>query len=197
MGRHNKPSRIQSWLSYIVIFSFALLLSTFGTVLKIQGGGIPGIIEPRPASPAFPQAMPPVTTTRIPSNTVTANRPELNSFVIPSTTTATTIPPITTTTVPSTRPPTTSKPTPSKSELGAFSALAECESSGDWDINTGNGYYGGLQISLKTWIAYGGLKFAARPDLASKDEQLIIAGNIKAGQGFEAWPACSAKIGLL
>jgi hypothetical protein len=71
-----------------------------------------------------------------------------------------------------------------------------CESSGRWHINTGNGYYGGLQISASTWRAYGGRHFAVLPSRATKPEQIRIAERIKHGQGWGAWPACSARIGL-
>jgi hypothetical protein len=74
--------------------------------------------------------------------------------------------------------------------------LAMCESSGRWHVNTGNGYYGGLQISASTWRAYGGRHFAVLPSRATKPEQIRIAERIKHGQGWGAWPACSARIGL-
>jgi len=74
--------------------------------------------------------------------------------------------------------------------------LARCESGGRWHINTGNGYYGGLQISPSTWRAYGGRRFAALPHRATKREQITVATRIKRGQGWGAWPACSARIGV-
>jgi len=74
--------------------------------------------------------------------------------------------------------------------------LAQCESGGRWHINTGNGYYGGLQISPGTWRGYGGKKFASLPSRASKGEQITIAERIKRGQGWGAWPSCSARIGV-
>ena len=74
-----------------------------------------------------------------------------------------------------------------------WDALAQCESTGNWSINTGNGYYGGLQFSLSTWRAYGG---SGMPHHASKAEQIRVAENTLAGQGWGAWPACSAKLGL-
>ncbi len=74
-----------------------------------------------------------------------------------------------------------------------WDALAECESSGNWHINTGNGYYGGLQFSLSTWAAYGG---TGNPADASREEQIAVAERTLAGQGWGAWPACSAKLGL-
>lgn len=74
-----------------------------------------------------------------------------------------------------------------------WDALAQCESSGNWSINTGNGYYGGLQFSLSTWQAFGG---SGLPSNASKAEQIRIAERTLAAQGWGAWPACSAKLGL-
>ena len=74
--------------------------------------------------------------------------------------------------------------------------LANCESSGRWHINTGNGYYGGLQISAGTWRGYGGRHFASLPHHATKHEQIKIAERIKRHQGWGAWPSCSRKIGV-
>jgi len=74
--------------------------------------------------------------------------------------------------------------------------LAHCESGGRWHINTGNGYYGGLQISPSTWAGHGGRKFASLPSRASKGEQIKIAERIKRSQGWGAWPTCSARIGV-
>ncbi|MBG6084669.1 transglycosylase family protein [Zhihengliuella flava] len=74
-----------------------------------------------------------------------------------------------------------------------WEALAECESGGDWSINTGNGYYGGLQFSMSTWEAFGG---SGNPADASKSQQIAIAENVLATQGWGAWPACSAELGL-
>jgi hypothetical protein len=71
--------------------------------------------------------------------------------------------------------------------------LAQCESSGDWHINTGNSYYGGLQFSLASWRAVGGSGY---PHQASKAEQIRRAEKLLDMQGWGAWPACSAKLGL-
>jgi resuscitation-promoting factor RpfB len=71
--------------------------------------------------------------------------------------------------------------------------LAQCESGGNWSINTGNGYYGGLQFSLSTWRAYGG---SGMPHEASRDQQIAIAKKLQADAGWGAWPACSSKLGL-
>jgi hypothetical protein len=74
--------------------------------------------------------------------------------------------------------------------------LAQCESTGNWSINTGNGYYGGLQFSASTWAAFGGTAYAPRADLASREQQIATAEKTLARQGWGAWPACSAKLGL-
>ena len=74
-----------------------------------------------------------------------------------------------------------------------WDALAQCESSGNWAINTGNGYTGGLQFSPTTWAAYGGTGSAAD---ASREQQIAVAERVQASQGWGAWPSCSAKLGL-
>lgn len=74
--------------------------------------------------------------------------------------------------------------------------LAQCESSGNWAINTGNGYYGGLQFSPRTWDAFGGERYADNAHQASRAEQIVIAEKVLAVQGWGAWPACSRKLGL-
>jgi resuscitation-promoting factor RpfA len=71
-----------------------------------------------------------------------------------------------------------------------WDGVARCESSGNWAINTGNGYYGGLQFSYTTWLAYGGGAYARRADLASKAAQIVIAERTLRGQGIGAWPVC-------
>ncbi|SQG64247.1 resuscitation-promoting factor A [Corynebacterium renale] len=74
--------------------------------------------------------------------------------------------------------------------------LAQCESGGNWAINTGNGYHGGLQFSASTWRAYGGGEFAPTANLATREQQIAVAERTLAGQGWGAWPACSARLGL-
>ncbi|HEV2887233.1 MAG TPA: transglycosylase family protein [Jatrophihabitans sp.] len=71
-----------------------------------------------------------------------------------------------------------------------WDGVARCESSGNWSINTGNGYYGGLQFSYTTWLAYGGGAYARRADLATKAQQIVIAERTLRGQGIGAWPVC-------
>ena len=83
--------------------------------------------------------------------------------------------------------------TASAAPESAWDKLAQCESGGDWNINTGNGYYGGIQFNASTWKAYGG---RGMPYQASKAEQIAVAERTLAAQGWNAWPACSRKMGL-
>ncbi|MFD0276895.1 transglycosylase family protein [Kitasatospora sp. NPDC127111] len=80
---------------------------------------------------------------------------------------------------------------------GVWDDLAECESGGDWRADTGNGYFGGLQIWPPTWEEAGGLRFATRPDRASRRQQTVVAEEILRMQGWEAWPACAREIGMI
>ncbi|MGV9824200.1 transglycosylase family protein [Gordonia sp. NPDC003429] len=77
-----------------------------------------------------------------------------------------------------------------------WDSLAQCESTGNWAINTGNGFYGGIQFDQNTWDRWGGQEYAARPDLATREEQIDIASKTLAAQGWGAWPACSSRLGL-
>ncbi|MGW3292091.1 transglycosylase family protein [Streptomyces sp. NPDC001002] len=81
-------------------------------------------------------------------------------------------------------------------DVSTWNKVAACESSGNWSINTGNGYYGGLQFTRSTWEAYGGTKYAPRADLATKDQQIAVAEKVLDGQGPGAWPVCSVRAGL-
>ena len=74
--------------------------------------------------------------------------------------------------------------------------VAACESGGNWHINTGNGFYGGLQFTRSTWNGFGGGRYASRADLASKSEQITVAQRVLATQGPGAWPTCGARAGL-
>lgn len=83
--------------------------------------------------------------------------------------------------------------TPSNS---VWDQLAQCEAGGNWSINTGNGFSGGLQFTPSTWLAYGGGQYAPQAYLASREQQIDIATKVQAGQGWGAWPACTAQMGL-
>ncbi|MCX5202155.1 LysM peptidoglycan-binding domain-containing protein [Streptomyces sp. NBC_00237] len=80
-------------------------------------------------------------------------------------------------------------------DRGVWDRIAQCESGGNWHINTGNGYYGGLQFTAGTWRAYGGGAYASRADRASKSEQIAVATKVQRKQGWGAWPACSRRAG--
>ncbi len=82
---------------------------------------------------------------------------------------------------------------PATTPASTWDSLAQCESGGNWSTNTGNGYSGGLQFSQSTWAANGGTGSAAS---ASREQQIAVAQKIQATQGWSAWPACAAKLGL-
>ena len=85
---------------------------------------------------------------------------------------------------------------PSVSDGSVWDRLAQCESGGDWSINTGNGYHGGLQFSRSTWQAFGGGKYAPTADQATRAQQIDIAKKTQAAQGWGAWPSCTAQLGI-
>jgi uncharacterized protein YabE (DUF348 family) len=76
-----------------------------------------------------------------------------------------------------------------------WDALSRCEAGGNWAINTGNGFYGGVQFDQNTWERSGGLRYAARADLATREEQIAVASVTQQRQGWGAWPVCSARVG--
>ncbi|MER5262311.1 transglycosylase family protein [Actinosynnema sp. NPDC002837] len=99
----------------------------------------------------------------------------------------------------------TKEPKPKKVKVGTklppdgavWDALAQCEATGNWAINTGNGYYGGLQFNKGTWDAYGGSQYAAYPHQATREQQIAIATKLRdARGGYSAWPHCQQKLGL-
>ncbi|WP_218621092.1 resuscitation-promoting factor [Mycolicibacterium hippocampi] len=84
---------------------------------------------------------------------------------------------------------------PPVSNGATWDALSRCEAGGNWAINTGNGYFGGVQFDQNTWERSGGLRYAARADLATREEQIAIAEVTRSRQGWGAWPTCSGRIG--
>jgi resuscitation-promoting factor RpfB len=76
-----------------------------------------------------------------------------------------------------------------------WDGIAGCEAGGNWAINTGNGYYGGVQFDQGTWERNGGLRFASRADLATREEQIAVAEVTRERQGWGAWPVCSGRAG--
>ena len=89
-----------------------------------------------------------------------------------------------------------SAPSASAASASTWDAVARCESGGNWSINTGNGFYGGLQFTSSTWAAFGGHAYAANAHQASKAQQIAVAEKVLAAQGPGAWPVCSVKAGL-
>jgi uncharacterized protein YabE (DUF348 family) len=86
---------------------------------------------------------------------------------------------------------------PAVTDGSVWDRLAQCEATGNWAINTGNGYYGGLQFDAGTWRAYGGNDYAALPHQASREEQIAVASRVRDDRGgYGAWPACSGRLGL-
>jgi hypothetical protein len=83
---------------------------------------------------------------------------------------------------------------PASASSHDWSGVAQCESGGNWSINTGNGFYGGLQFTQGTWAAYGGTAYAPRADLASPGAQVAVAERVLAGQGPGAWPVCGRNL---
>lgn len=85
---------------------------------------------------------------------------------------------------------------PPISDGSIWDALASCEAGGNWAINTGNGFYGGVQFDQNTWERNGGLQYAPRADLATREEQIAIAQVTQQRQGWGAWPVCSGRAGV-
>ena len=77
-----------------------------------------------------------------------------------------------------------------------WDAVAECESGGDWSINTGNGHYGGLQFNESTWEGFGGTEYASNAADASREQQIAVAERVLQEQGPGAWPSCGQEAGL-
>ena len=86
--------------------------------------------------------------------------------------------------------------TASAASVSTWDAVAQCESSGNWAANTGNGFYGGLQFTPSTWAAFGGTQYAASADQATEGQQIAVAENVLAAQGPGAWPVCGPQAGL-
>ncbi|WP_152351770.1 transglycosylase family protein [Brachybacterium subflavum] len=85
---------------------------------------------------------------------------------------------------------------PSVSDGSVWDTIARCESGGNWSINTGNGFKGGLQFTDQTWRAFGGGAYASSADQASRAQQIAVAKKVQAAQGWGAWPGCTSKLGI-
>jgi LysM repeat protein len=92
--------------------------------------------------------------------------------------------------------PLVTAPAAGAATTATWDRLARCESGGNWHINTGNGYYGGLQFNYSTWLSNGGGKYASRADRATKAEQIAVAEHLLDARGWAPWPACARRLGL-
>jgi hypothetical protein len=90
----------------------------------------------------------------------------------------------------------TGRSAPATSDGSVWDRLAQCESGGNWAINTGNGFSGGLQFLRSTWLGVGGGEYASDAHLATREQQIDIATRVLASQGWRAWPGCSSMLGL-
>ncbi|MDQ4116859.1 MAG: transglycosylase family protein [Actinomycetota bacterium] len=84
---------------------------------------------------------------------------------------------------------------PSANKEATWDKLAHCESTGNWQADTGNGFRGGLQFTPSTWKRFGGTEFAPTADQASREQQIEVAKRVQQEQGWKAWPACTKKLG--
>jgi hypothetical protein len=81
---------------------------------------------------------------------------------------------------------------------GVWDQIQKCECPPGWHCNTGNGYFGGLQMDMTFWRSYGGPQFAPRPDLASREQQIVVAERARdSGRGYRPWPTCAKRLGLI
>ena len=87
-------------------------------------------------------------------------------------------------------------PSAHAASVATWEKVAQCESSGNWSIDTGNGYSGGLQFHPQTWTGHGGGEYAPTAAQASREQQIAVAERVRASQGWGAWPACSSELGL-
>jgi hypothetical protein len=137
-----------------------------------------------PTAPPSSAAPAPTTTTHQPTTTTVASVAKVVALQSPP---ATQAPAPTTTAPPKPRPGDPNDP-------ATWDRLAQCEASGNWSANTGNGYYGGLQFSLTTWQSYGGTGY---PHHASKATQISVGKQVQAAQGWGAWPGCARHLGYI
>jgi hypothetical protein len=87
-------------------------------------------------------------------------------------------------------------PSVSPDSNATWDRLAMCESTQNWEADTGNGFKGGLQFTDSTWREFGGRQYSSSPDEASRQEQIAVAKKVQDEQGWNAWPTCSEKLGL-
>lgn len=95
-----------------------------------------------------------------------------------------------------TKKPAAGAAAPAVADGSVWDSLAQCESTGNWAINTGNGFSGGLQFTPSTWAGFGGTAYAPEAWQATREQQIAVAEKVQAAQGWGAWPACTSKLGL-
>lgn len=118
----------------------------------------------------------------------------VHAVVMPPTTVA----PTTTTTARARTAPIRAASVSRPTLAGVWDRLSQCEAGGNWHINTGNGYFGGLQMDMQFWRSYGGPAFASRADLASREQQIVVAERARdSGRGYRPWPTCARRLGLI
>ena len=167
---------------------------TAGTTTPPRASGHANRATPRPTpAPSLKTLVPTPTPSKTSPRVTPTNRTTRANPPKPTQTTSSPRPSATRTTAPA---PTRSNGISTSPDAFPWKQLAACESGGDWHINTGNGYYGGLQFTIQTWLAFGGGDYASRADLASPQQQVLVAIKTQAAQGWGAWPSCSERIGL-
>jgi hypothetical protein len=136
-------------------------------------------------------------TTTVPATTETTQEATTSTTVAAAPTTSTTARPRPSTTT-TTRAPTTTTtaPVPTVSNAAVWDALAMCETGGNWAMNSGNGYSGGLQFHASTWAAVGGTQYAPEAWMATREQQIAAGERVRAAAGWTAWPGCARKLGL-
>ncbi len=122
--------------------------------------------------------------------TPTSGTSAARTAATPARTTAAAPAPVVAAPAPTTAPTTAAPTAPASTGALNWDAVAQCESGGNWAINTGNGYYGGLQFSTPTWLSNGGGAYAPTANLATKDQQIAIANRLYAARGASPWPVC-------
>ena len=172
--------------------------ATDDAIVRTDGGDPSLVVAVVPSTTEAPVTEPetttsteaPVTTSAAPSTTSAPSTTARPTTTAPPPTTAAPPPP------PPPPPPPTPPPAPAVGTGSDWDRLAQCESGGNWAMNSGNGYSGGLQFHPGTWRYNGGTEFAPEAWMASREQQIVVAERIRAGQGWSAWPACSRKLGL-
>jgi hypothetical protein len=165
-------------------------LSTDASESSLVVAAVPSTDSTTTAPPTT--ATPTTTTPPTPAPAAPASTTSTTAKPRPSTTT-TTRAPTTTTTRPAVPAP---APTPAVSNGAIWDALAGCETGGNWAMNTGNGYSGGLQFHSSTWAAVGGTQFAPEAWMATREQQIAAGERVRASAGWSAWPGCARKLGL-